>query len=327
MLMNYKYVIAGADNDFYDIAFEDVRNKDKNITYLRTAMDFSNPMIRFLRNLHFSGRANMIFNLPGKFIWNRFTFENPYKNTDKICFVVFGANYARYVELGVFESLRKRYSGCKIVCYFQDLASKCGYSYPEKLKDHFDLILSFDQKDCDMYGWVYYPLVYSEVHIEDNNYIPESDVYFVGKAKDRLPEIISFFKKCDAAGLKCDFHIVGVPKENQVLKNKISYCGQMPYEENLQRIRKTRCMLEIMQQGGHGYTLRYCEAIALGKKLATNNPEIEKAPFYNKKFISVFKNVEEFDPQFILNGNRDVDYNYLPELSPLKLLEFIDDRI
>ena len=85
MLMNYKYVIAGADNDFYDIAFEDVRNKDKNITYLRTAMDFSNPMIRFLRNLHFSGRANMIFNLPGKFIWNRFTFENPYKNTDKIC--------------------------------------------------------------------------------------------------------------------------------------------------------------------------------------------------------------------------------------------------
>lgn len=45
--MNYKYVIAGADNDFYDIAFEDVRNKDKNITYLRTAMDYSNPVIRF----------------------------------------------------------------------------------------------------------------------------------------------------------------------------------------------------------------------------------------------------------------------------------------
>ena len=101
----------------------------------------------------------------------------------------------------------------------------------------------------------------------------------------------------------------------------------MPYEENLQRIRKTRCMLEIMQQGGHGYTLRYCEAIALGKKLATNNPEIEKAPFYNEKFISVFKNVEEFDPQFILNGDREVDYNYLPELSPLKLLEFIDARV
>ena len=317
--MNYKYVIAGADNDFYDIAFNDVRNKDKNITYLRTAMDYSNPVIRFLRNRHFSGRANNIINLPGKFIWNRFTFENPYKNTDKICFVIFGANYARYVELGVFESLRKRYPGCKIVCYFQDLASKCGYSYPEKLKNHFDLILSFDQKDCDMYGWIYYPLVYSEVHIEDDDDdIPESDVYFVGKAKDRLSEIISFFEKCDAAGLKCDFHI---------FKNKISYCGQMPYEENLKRIRKTRCMLEIMQQGGHGYTLRYCEAIAMGKKLATNNPEIEKAPFYNKKFISVFKSVEEFDPQFILNGDREVDYNYLPELSPLKLIEFIDARI
>ena len=109
-----------------------------------------------------------------------------------------------------------------------------------------------------------------------------------------------------------------MPKENQVLKNKISYCGQMPYEENLKRIRKTRCMLEIMQQGGHGYTLRYCEAIAMGKKLATNNPEIEKAPFYKKEFISVFKSVEEFDPQFILNGDREVDYNYLPELPYLQ---------
>ena len=63
------------------------------------------------------------------------------------------------------------------------------------------------------------------------------------------------------------------------------------------------------------------------KKLATNNPEIEKAPFYKKEFISVFKSVEEFDPQFILNGDREVDYNYLPELSPLKLIEFIDARI
>lgn len=71
-----------------------------------------------------------------------------------------------------------------------------------------------------MYGWVYYPLVYSEVHIEDNNDIPESDVYFVGKAKDRLSEIISFFEKCDAAGLKCDFHIVGVPKRIRSSKIK-----------------------------------------------------------------------------------------------------------
>ena len=50
-------------------------------------------------------------------------------------------------------------------------------------------------------------------------------------------------------------------------------------------------MLEIMQQGGHGYTLRYCEAIAMGKKLATNNPEIEKAPFYNKELKNLILNL------------------------------------
>lgn len=325
--MKYKYVIAGADNDFYDVAFKDVRNKDKNITYLRTAMELSNPVVRFLRNRHFGRHINMIINLPCKSIWNRFTFANPYKRTDKLCFVIFAANYVRYVELGLFESLRHRYPGCKIVCYFQDLASKCDYLNPEKLKDHFDLILSFDQKDCETYGWVYYPLVYSAVHVEDNQNIPESDIYFVGKAKDRLAEIISFFEKCDDAGLKCDFHIVGVPEEQQIHKDKIIYRKQMPYIENLQRIKRSRCMLEIMQKDGHGYTLRYCEAIALGKRLVTNNLEIENAPFYNKKYISIFKNVEDFDPQFIINGEKEVDYNYLHELSPVKLIEFIDSRI
>ena len=74
-----------------------------------------------------------------------------------------------------------------------------------------------------MYGWIYYPLVYSEVHVEDDNDIPESDVYFVGKAKDRLSEIISFFEKCDAAGLKCDFHLVDVLINENLLNG--SYNG------------------------------------------------------------------------------------------------------
>ena len=325
--MKYKYVIAGADNDFYDVAFEAVRNKHEDITYLRTPMELSPPIIRFLRDRHFGRRINMIVNLPFKSIWNRFMFNNPYTKSDDLCFVIFGANYVQYVELGVFESLRKRYPGCKIVCYFQDLASKCDYPHLERLKNHFDLILSFDQKDCEIYGWTYYPLVYSTVDIEESNNIQESDIYFVGKAKDRLGEIISFFEKCDENGLRCDFHIVGVPDDQQVHKDKIVYRKQMPYAENLQRIKKTRCMLEIMQQGGHGYTLRYCEAIALGRKLVTNNPEIKTAPFFNDRFISVFENIRDFNPQFIMDGVKDVDYNYIDELSPIRLLEFIDEKL
>ena len=98
----------------------------------------------------------------------------------------------------------------------------------------------------------------------------------------------------------------------------------MPYEENLKRINKTRCMLEIMQKGGHGYTLRYCEAIAQGKCLITNNPEIANAPFYSPERISVFGDVDAIDLQFVVNSPWKVDYNYIDKLSPVHLLEFLE---
>jgi len=45
----------------------------------------------------------------------------------------------------------------------------------------------------------------------------------------------------------------------------------MPYEENLEYIKRSKCLLEIMQEGGNGYILRTCEAVAYNKKIITNN--------------------------------------------------------
>lgn len=53
----------------------------------------------------------------------------------------------------------------------------------------------------------------------------------------------------------------------------------MTYQENIQHTLHTRCLLEIMQQGGLGYTQRVMEAICEGKKLLTNNSTIKEAPF------------------------------------------------
>ena len=98
----------------------------------------------------------------------------------------------------------------------------------------------------------------------------------------------------------------------------------MSYVENLNHIRQTKALLEIMQQGGHGYTLRTCEAIMYDKKMITNNPEIKNAEFYSSDRISVFEDVNEIDAEFVLREPHNVDYKFKEELSPLKLLEKID---
>ena len=127
------------------------------------------------------------------------------------------------------------------------------------------------------------------------------------------------------AGLRCDFHITEVAPEDRKYADEIDYCTQMPYAENLKRIHKTRCLLEIMQQGGSGYTLRMCEAIMMDKRLLTNNPVVTGEAYYSPERIQTFQTVNQIDTAFITAGERDVDYGWKDRLSPLKLLQFIED--
>lgn len=323
--MKYKYVVGGAQNDFYLASYADIMDRD-DIVYRRSEMDGNNRILSILREKHFSKRINSIVDLPGKSIWNSLYFKNSYDCNEKVCFILF-ARYISNIQYGMISNLRKRYPKCKIVCFFQDLVSTIGYKTPNDLKEYFDLILSFDHEDCEKYGFQYYPLVYSKVNIQDDDMIKESDLFFVGKAKNRFKEIIDIFEKCTNAGIRCDFHIVGVPPEQQIYSDRIDYCMQMPYEENLRRIKKCKCMLEIMQQGGHGYTLRYGEAIAFGRRLITNNSEISSAPFFRPEYISTFSSAEDFDTAFILDGEKEVDYHYIEQLSPIRLIEFVDAHI
>lgn len=323
--MGYKYVIWGSSNDFYLQSYKDVFNKE-NIEYLNGKIQTKSKFLNFIYTHHFGERINKIIKLPFKSVWNPLYFKNKFRKSDKICFILFCPPLLNK-EYKIVKYLRKKYKDCKIVIFMQDLVSKSFIKMEtiENFNNTVDLVLSFDHKDCETYGWKYYPLVYSPVEVPNDENIKESDLYFVGKAKDRLDDIIHIYKKCIDNGLVCDFHITGVPKDKQLYADKIDYCNYVPYEENLKRIKKTHCMLEVMQGGGHGYTLRYCEAIALGKRLITNNQEVINAPFYNKNYISTFSGAEDFDVSFIKHSEGDIDYNYLKELSPIKMIEYIDN--
>ena len=323
--MKYKYVVCGTPNmDLYKVSYADLAKTD-NAVYLCSPIQSDSKVLNWLHKRHFGVRINKIINLPFKKIWNRFYYKNDFdkKDSSSICFVL-SASYMKYEKYGLIEDIRKDYPNCKIVCFYQDLVGKRGYP-PKKVKELFDLVLSFDHKNCEEYGFVYYPLVYSYTEIEDDPNIPESDIFFLGKAKNRLAEILEAYEVLRDSGLKCDFHITGVPEGERKYEDEIDYCEKMSYSENLKRIKKTRCMLEIMQQGGHGYTLRYCEAIAHDRRLLTNNTEIKNAPFFNPALISTFDSAEDIDVEFVKSGDKDVDYKFKNELSPIRLIEFIDN--
>ena len=328
-MSKYNFVIFNHLSDYYDIAYQDILDHS-NVRYLTNVRKTSNAFLNVLFKIHFSRKVNRFICNPFKKVFNKYLFYSDFTNDKPICFVFTERTLYLY-EFGFFEYLRKHYTDCKIVCFLQDLVKTIIIDNKDYklLFSTFDLSISFDHNDCINYNLIYHQLIFSNYQIILKDNCRSSDIYFVGKAKDRLPEIIAIFEILRAFGLNCEFYLVEVDIDNQVYQNEIHYISSMPYLENLQNIKSSKCLLEIMQHGGRGYTQRMCEAIIYDKKMITNNIEVENAPFFNEKYISVFKDPKAVDATFLksIMLEEKVDYHYKEELSPNALLSFIEQNL
>lgn len=341
--MRYNYYILSQIGELYSFLFSDLEGLDevKVITSTHKLMGWKYPFWR----IHTGKDFNKKVSFPFKSVWNTQYLKgvNKFKDKDKpICFVLLGIWASFAFETGLCETIRKQYPSAKIVWYNSDILSKRRPMYPKEWNKSdypdmdyahriFDMILSYDQGDCEKHDLVYYPTFYSSFHGEKQE-MKKSDVYFCGRAKDRLPEIISAYEKLRDAGLKPDFYVTGVPENEQVYPGEITYGSGMSYQEIIQHILNSKALLEIMQKGASGFTVRTNEAVVFDKKLITNNPALKDAPFYNPEYISIFseQDASDLDTSFLKKLKSDdekADYHYKDKVSPKAFLQFLDDRL
>lgn len=329
----YNYIILGSEWDLYRIAFSDLKDYP-NVKYVAGMFPPKKSLKGILYRVHFNPRINNIINLPLKNLWIPTYFDDSFPETRQLCFIIF-RSWLIY-NPGLIDFIRRKYPTAKIVVTLFDLMSKSINGYKKILdstwlKKNCDLVTSFDQGDCEKYGFTYHPLVMSEYRSFDILNIPESDVYMLAMAKDRLTDIYGIYESLKAAGLKVDMILGGVRKENRKYCDDIKYLdGQMmSYSENLAHVVRTKCILEVMQKGGTGYTQRACEAVVYGKKFLTNNCMISTAPFYNPQYISQFTTAKNLDKEFLkqIPKRACADYSYKENMSPTKLLGFIEAKL
>lgn len=331
MNMKYNFVIFATEAELYKISYGDVIKRD-DVLYITSERDYLNRLEYALFRCHYTHLINKHIELPFKNLWARKLFKNPFKDNKPICFLFF-SGWIRLLGINLPAYLKKTYPGSKCVWFLQDLYDKqiCTNGKNINLavmRRELDLILSFDQADCNKYGFNYHPLVFSA--FEDTIKAREkSDVYFIGKAKDRLDDILLVYSRLKSLGVKCDFHIAGVKQSKRKFANEIDYTPQISYKQNLEHIANTKCILEIMQEGGVGFTQRGCEAVCMNKLLLTNNPMIQSEPFYTSKYIMNFKNVEDIDSSIAENikNAKGIDYKYKEHFSPVELLRFIENNV
>lgn len=320
--MKYQYVIIQAQEDYYKVMTQQTV-KRKDAVVLNMLMDSkSNLVNKYMMKIY---NHLPVTNMQKWFLPLMFHRDMP---SDKpVCFVFMG-RYTGEVKDFLGEYLRRKYPGCKIVCRFEDIIEKMAYGNFYEYKDHFDMLLTFDELDAQKYHIPYYPSWYDECEVLDEDGIEETDVLFVGKAKDRLPEIIEAYEKLAGAGLKCKFYLVEVPEEDKVYRDQIEYGEYMPYLKVLQYVKKTKCILEILQKETESETLRVFESIFFDKKLITNNKNIQNRGYYDPQKIFCYEKIEELDPAFV-NSGTDITYDdkFREQFKPYNMLNFIDNYL
>lgn len=312
--------------DYMDIMFEDLKNL-QNVRYISDPMEYYNYSkdIKILHKLHHDGRLNHFFSLPFKSIWSKYYFHNDFKDERPICFIFL----MRWLIKGrgfFLEYLKHKYPNCKMIVYFEDLVNTKPIDL-QLINKYIDFAISYDENEAQKYGFLYYPTPYSKKAINTQNNI-SYDLYFCGGAKNRYSTIVDTYKYITSFNIKSSFEVFRLPKKETKYKG-INYISQMiPYEDYLKKVMIANCILEIMQTNALGYTLRTWDAIAYNKKLLTNNPQILTAPFYKKEQFCYFSKVEDIDTNFIKEPlPNDFHNEYISKLSPINLLQFIENKL
>ena len=331
--MKYNYVFFNSTDNTRKIDFDGYYTicicdlfKLPNVQVITYPVDYANKFIRCLYSAHHTPKTNMFFELPLKKCWYPFYFKNKFKNNENICFVLSGS----YITPDYVKYLKEKYPKAKFVKIYRDLLKVWLRDNPEwdngKTEELIDLQMSFDQNEAHFNGWEYFCEFESKIQVpKDVNY-PIADVFFAGKAKDRLPKLMQIYSMLTEAGLKCEYFLTGVPKDERVVLPGITYSDKfMSYREMLYKTVNSRVVLEINQRDAIGYTSRFLEAVMFNKKLITNNPSIKNSKFFSKNNILCIDNIDNKIVDFVKNSDIEtVNYHYNNEFSPIRLIEQID---
>lgn len=245
------------------------------------------------------------------------------KKEDEVCFIIYARIYENSGTV-VLKELKKRFPKARFVVYFGDLMSSFGIYSVERLKNDFERVYSFDEGDCRKYGFKYLQEPFS--YLDYGNYTIDSDLSFIGAAKNRLNDIYKAYEKSKTSGLKNDFYIFNVKDEEQKYKDEIKYNCWLSFSDVMEHSLKSKAILEVVQKGAFSPTTRYSEAMLYKKYLITNCEAFrncEKLP----NNIIYYESIDDIDFEGI---KKPLEYDnsiYVNELSINTFIRKIEEDL
>jgi hypothetical protein len=158
----------------------------------------------------------------------------------------------------------------------------------EKLKkvSTFVHVYSFDKNDCRKYGFTFSPMIYDFNASKKNAIEFKYDVIFVGYVKNRVKMLTELYNQLKAASAKIYFYVLDNVNTTEPVPYELKK-EYLNYEEYRNLMLSSKAVLDIVQDGQIGLTIRTMETICFEKKLITNNKDIMNYNFYDSNNIFV----------------------------------------
>ena len=287
-----KYIVIGNAVEWCKASWYEEIKTNKNLYFLNeTTPHLPYRFLRKICNVHYSQKLNKRFNFPGKRIWYKAFSKSlgiEFDGEEEYVLIVY--DWSRLSrDFNFFAYLKKKCRRLKIVYLFTNIAAISGarmYGVLDELTGVFDRVFAFDPKDAERYGFGYFPLIYTGVNPQEKESC-DTDLFYIGQAKDpaRYQMLIDIFEKAQKEGLTCDFNIVGVPEEKQKYPELIHYNKRLSYSDVVKKIKRSRCLVDVIQKDSSGLTIKVCEAVVYEKKLITSNSCIKRESFFDKEKI------------------------------------------
>ena len=140
-------------------------------------------------------------------------------------------------------------------------------------------VCTFDPHDADHYHLRLLNQVYRYPETFEDRASADYDIFYIGMDKHRSEQLAHIKNMMEQ--LRLDFYILKDKDTREDSRLAGSYHDTpLAYEDVLKRIQRSRAILEILQEGQDGSTLRALEALFLRRKLITNNRSIKDVDFY-----------------------------------------------
>lgn len=197
-----------------------------------------------------------------------------------------------FEDTDIIEYIQGRFSKIRIIIYYYNPIYNS--SLLNRIISAGVEVWSFDIRDCKEYGLMYNPqfyfwnIVFPEKKSKDIKAKSIAyDLIFIGKDKGRMPLLMKLNKYLKERGISLFIGICPDKETRYSSECKQFFIKSIPYNNYLDYLKRSRCVLDIVQEGQVGLTLRIMEALFYNKKIITNNRSIQDMKIYDKNNVYI----------------------------------------